>query len=307
MDGMPCGDGGAPPLPLPSYRSEIPMPDDHPSSSPLDAAGRLGLAKGEVHVWHFPLDVPEDELAALRSVLSPDELARAARFVFDRDRNHYTVARGSLRCILARYVTPDGVRPADIRFAYGRRGKPALAAPFDATGVTFNLSHSGNRALAAIAGGGLPVGVDIERIDPGRACAGIAARFFSAVEQATLAAVPEERYALGFFKCWASKEAYIKGRGAGLSIPLDGFDVCADPDAPVRLLRPYAGRWTDAAGPDDADPDAVPVGDEDAAAAAEWTLHDIAAEPGYAAALATVRMPSRILSFIWPGTAAMLR
>src|SRR5690242_18832821 len=135
------------------------MPDDHPSPSTPNAAaaaavaaGRLGLAAGEVHVWHLPLAVPPYELAALRTVLAPDELARAARFVFDRDRNHYTVARGSLRCILARYVAaPGGARPAaDIRFAYGRSGKPVLAAPFDATGITFNLSHSGTRAVAAI-------------------------------------------------------------------------------------------------------------------------------------------------------------
>ncbi|HEY0525039.1 MAG TPA: 4'-phosphopantetheinyl transferase superfamily protein [Stellaceae bacterium] len=287
------------------------MPDDHPSSStPNSAAGRHRLAPGEVHVWHLPLDVPQYQLAALRSILAPDEQARAARFVFDRDRDHYTVARGSLRCILARYMeaTLGGVRPADLRFAYGRNGKPALASPFDATGITFNLSHSGTRALAAVAGGGSPVGIDIERIDTSRACAGIAGRFFSPAEQATLAAVPEERYALGFFKCWASKEAYIKGRGAGLKIPLDGFDVCPDPDAPARLLRPYAERWIDAAGPGEDDAGAVAVtGDEDAAAAAEWMLHDVAAEPGYAAALATVGMPSRILSFAWPGAAPMPR
>src|SRR5690349_3717610 len=82
-------------------------------------------------------------------------------------------------------------------------------------------------------------------------------------------AEPAERFALGFFKCWASKEAYIKGRGAGLSIPLSGFDVCPDPDAPARLLRPYAGRWI-GAGEDAEDADAPADGnDEDAAAEAD--------------------------------------
>jgi 4'-phosphopantetheinyl transferase len=288
------------------------QPSLRPVRPPAKAAGRLELAAGEVHVWHLPLDVAPEELAALRTLLAPDELKRAARFVFDRDRNHFTVARGSLRCILARYLTAPGggaVQPGDIRFAYGRRGKPVLAAPFDGAGTSFNLSHSGSRALAAVTGGDFPIGVDIERIDTSRACAGIASRFFSAAEQAALAAVAEERYAYGFFKCWASKEAYIKGRGAGLSIPLDGFDVCPDPARPPRLLRPYAERWVKVGEPDDGD-EASPIParvDEDAAAGAEWMLHAVAEDPGYASALATVGMPSRIVSYAWPGAAAMLR
>src|SRR5436190_2114622 len=63
----------------------------------------------------------------------------------------------------------------------------------------------------------------------------IAARFFSLPEQAMLRAfAPAERVA-AFFRCWTRKEAFIKLLGAGLSFPLDEFDVSLAPDAAELL------------------------------------------------------------------------
>ena len=40
----------------------------------------------EVHVWRVFLDVTTDEFEKLREYLSVDELARAERFHFEKDR-----------------------------------------------------------------------------------------------------------------------------------------------------------------------------------------------------------------------------
>ena len=67
----------------------------------------------------------------------------------------------------------------------------------------------------------MEVGVDIEFIDKSVASEEVAKRFFSMNEFATLEALPQSLRLEGSFHCWARKEAYIKARGMGLSIPLD--------------------------------------------------------------------------------------
>ena len=114
------------------------------------------LGEDEVHVWRIALDCGDGD--SLRSGLSSDELARAARFHFERDRTRFSVARAALREILAHYL---GASPDEIAFVYGGHGKPALAPPHG--DLRFNLSHSHDVALCAVARG-REVGVDVERI-----------------------------------------------------------------------------------------------------------------------------------------------
>jgi 4'-phosphopantetheinyl transferase len=180
------------------------------------------------------LDVPEARLTRLRLLLDAGERARAERFVFERHRRRFTAARGLLRETLAAELGGD---PAALRFEYGPRGKPRLAAGSD-DGLRFNVSHSGELLLIALARGA-ELGVDVEAVRPDIDHAAIARRFFSACEQAALLALPDPLRARGFFAIWTRKEAYVKLLGGGLSIPLDGFDVSLD--EPARLLRGAAG------------------------------------------------------------------
>jgi 4'-phosphopantetheinyl transferase len=192
----------------------------------------LELDAGAVHVWRVDLDAPAHDRDALRSTLTPDELARAARFVFVRDRERFVVGRGLLRAILVRYM---GDSPSALRFGYNMHGKPFLSAP-DSDALQFNVSHTKQLALIAVRRRG-QVGIDIERIREPIDYAPIAAEMFSAAERAALYATPEPLRLSAFFGFWTRKEAYIKARGEGLGSALNQFDTTLRSDELVGVVR----------------------------------------------------------------------
>ena len=194
---------------------------DHDVRAFLEPTANLALSKDAVHVWRAALDVPETQIGVLRETLDEDELRRAERFRFPEHRRHFIVARGILRRLLARYLN----EPADrIGFEYNRYGKPFLKEQGSSL-IRFNLSHSGGMALYVFSRI-REVGIDIEwtRRRMGDA-EQIATRFFSPREAKVLLGIPEHLRKEAFFGCWTRKEAYIKARGKGLSIPLDRFEV----------------------------------------------------------------------------------
>ena len=234
----------------------------------------LVLARGEVHVWRANLDQAPSRIQDFLLTLAADERARAQRFYFERDRDHFIVARGVLRAILGRYSSRA---PEGLSFTYGAHGKPALAGASGAEAIRFNVSHSGEVALYAVARG-VEVGVDLERIRFDVSAAEIAERFFSRREVEMLRALPADAQRDGFFRCWTRKEAYIKARGEGLSLPLDQFDVSLAPGEPAELIgtRP------------------------DPAEASRWSLEEIIPAPGYVGAVAAEARGWRLACWQWP-------
>jgi 4'-phosphopantetheinyl transferase len=197
----------------------------------------LTLGENEVHIWRAWLDVDAREFARLSSYLSPDELLRANRFVFSRDRHHFTVARGRLRELLGLYLKATA---ESFRFRTGRNGKPSLAEDIP---VRFNLTHSHGLALFGFVINH-ELGIDVEKVRAEFASKEIAERYFSAAEQRELSQLPAEMHTDAFFLCWTRKEAYVKAHGDGLQIPLDSFDVSLTPGKPEILRSMDHERWS---------------------------------------------------------------
>jgi 4'-phosphopantetheinyl transferase len=221
------------------------------------------LQPGEVHVWRLTLDHP---VQLYLDLLQPEEIARANRFHFERDRKHFVIARGFLRRLLGSYLQTD---PKQLQFSYGAYGKPALDGEFRGSTLRFNLSHSHGVALYALTEG-REIGVDVEHERADFAGKDIAERFFSPLEVEVLCGLAEDDRVAGFFRCWTRKEAYIKATGRGLSQPLDGFDVTLEPGDDVALLRTDDGSTE------------------------RWRLVNVAVGPGYAGALAVEKPVSEI-------------
>jgi 4'-phosphopantetheinyl transferase len=218
------------------------------------------LTLSDVHLWLASLTVTDQEFDTLSRTLSSDELERADQFVFERDQRNFIVGRGLLRDILARYLD---CQSEDIRFDYTPHSKPRLGSMGTSLRVEFNLSHSSGLLVLAVSGG-RRVGVDVERVRPLPNLDQLASNSVSEYERNVLSALDPGDKLPGFFRCWTRKEAYLKARGDGLSIPLNSFDMSLAPDNPIGML---SNRM---------DPNEV----------SRWSFYTFIPEEGFIAALA---------------------
>jgi 4'-phosphopantetheinyl transferase len=193
------------------------------------------MIAGEIHVWRVRLDAAETPAP------TAGEAARATRFATPDLRRRYLRSHGALRAILG------GMTDARLDFAVTEMGKPFLPS---APHVKFNLSHSHDMALVAVALD-VEIGVDVEWIRPLSDYAALAERFFPPSQAA------EVDGELDFFRRWTRIEAALKARGVGL----------------------YAAG-TELSG--------------------EWTIADLDAAPGYAAAAAAPREGMRVVMHDFP-------
>ena len=221
---------------VPTLRAHVSDRDDNGDWTPGMPSPPLSHA--DVHIVLFPIDAGHDDAGL--EWLDDDERARAARFIRSEDARRFVAAHAMVRVVLGRCLD---VAPTAVRFTVDTYGKPVLCEA--ESGIRFNLSHSGDRALLAIATR-REIGVDIER-ERDIEVLDLATRFFAPGECRSLSALPVDHRLSAFYRCWTRKESFIKARGHGLSFPLNGFEVgladeselVACPAAPSELQR-----WT---------------------------------------------------------------
>ncbi len=221
-----------------------------------------------VRIWRAHLDsMPAAVLEELGALLDSAEHTRAARFHFEQDRQHYVVTRGLLRSLLGAELDKN---PSTLVFEYGSRGKPAIVAGAHDRALRFNVSHSSGWAMFALAwdrevGIDLECGPRLERDD--NSLSQLAARILSIRELATWHDLPNDaQRRVAFLRAWTRKEAYAKATGQGVFDELDRIEVALDAAAPKSSLTlPAANAEGRTRG---------------------WTIHDLSAPDGFAAALA---------------------
>ncbi len=210
---------------------------------------------------------PRDWLA----LLDPEERTRNARFMVEPPRRLHLAARVLVRETLSHYRAVD---PRDWRFGRNAYGRPHVEAPEHGRTLHFNLSHTDG--LVALAVSEAPdIGVDVEMVARRLDCDRLAPRVFAPAELEAYARLAAGERRSAFFVLWTLKEAYIKARGMGLSLPLDGFAF--------DISGPEPSITFNARCPDDAE---------------RWRFRHFAPTPGHRAALA---MPAGIedLRVLW--------
>jgi 4'-phosphopantetheinyl transferase len=146
------------------------------------------------------------------------------------------------RIVLSRYAA---VAPAEWQFIKGEHDKPALAAPFDAHGLHFNLTHA--LGLVAFAIARAPLGIDVENFALREPPLEVARSYFTEFEANALERLAGEAQRARFFALWTLKESWLKADGRGLSAGLENAEFELDDVhrvVAVRLAGDDARSWS---------------------------------------------------------------
>jgi 4'-phosphopantetheinyl transferase len=214
------------------------------------AAGQISGVSSTLQLWlAYPSDLAEPAVEeACAALLDDAERARAPRFRFARHRIEFLATHALTRVALS-HAHP--LAPQAWSFSVNEYGKPS---PVPECGLHFNQSNSLELAVCLIArpdamGGAIAdVGVDVESFARAEEIVPLASRVFSAAERGQLDALPVAERPDRSLSLWTLKEAYIKARGMGLSLPLEGISFLFDGARAMRLevasgIDDEPGRW----------------------------------------------------------------
>jgi 4'-phosphopantetheinyl transferase len=209
-------------------------------------------------IWRV-LPKVEVGLDELRATLTPDERATVARYHFERDRARAVVSRGTLRVLLGTLL---GRAAGAIELTTGEQGKPFLRGGE----LSFNVSHGEEHLLIGLTRPARAIGVDVEGGSHTLDVDSLAPTVFTPLERAALARYVGMDRRAAFLRAWTRKEAYLKARAVGLSLPLQDFSVSLAEEHVATLAS-----------------------DVDPAEASRFTLHGLRAPSTYAAAACWAR------------------
>ena len=211
-------------------------------------------------VWQVRLSQAGSNLTALESILSPTERARAAAFLRPAPRRQFVVARAALRTVLGQCL---GMDPTACHFSFNAHGKPSLVMPSLQSSLQFNVSHSGDVVLIAVADG-VAVGVDVEAHRHIDDMAALAASILGPEDLVRWHADSAAEGAAAFYRVWTCKEAIAKAIGCGLTMDFKTLRVRLAPGLATVLACPVP----------------APGGAE------TWCLRELEVADGYSACLA---------------------
>ena len=185
------------------------------------------LTGNDVHVWLFHVNTTPPSIKRFYPLLDAAEKERSERFIHFMHRKRFIAAHGFIRTVLAMYTQ----LPAEnLQFAKAERGKPQL---IDVSDLQFNLSHSHDIAMLAVARNA--IGMDVEYVSRKNDWQKIMQRFFTESEQQKILALDISQQQRAFFHVWTRKEAHMKVTGLGLFLAPGQFTVSVPPE-PAALL-----------------------------------------------------------------------
>lgn len=234
----------------------------------------LALGPNEIDCWL--IDSRNEDPKLCEAILNCSEWQRAERYKNRTLRRRFIVNRAMVRQILSRYLI---IGPAEIEFAVGEFGKPALDGVAERSGVVFNVSHSGEYLAVVVAREQL-IGVDIEQHKASNALPGLVKKCFADTEAHYWRSLPEAQRRHVFYDIWTCKESFVKAVGRGIAL---GLNQCV-------LALPDSGRWLSV-------PDSYAPADA-------WKSRALTLTQGYSGAITSNKLTAEVRYQCWSGGSA---
>jgi 4'-phosphopantetheinyl transferase len=183
---------------------------------------------------------------AAQDVLSSSELNRLSGFVRASDRARFAQSHALLRRSVADLLgCPLHLVIIDQRcdVCGNQHGAPVVTAP---ESLYVSLAHTEDTAACVIAREA-PVGVDLEPADRAVELRHVRV-VLTPAEFRRIEDLPVARRRTELLRLWVRKEAYAKGRGLGVRLPLESIEITETAGAlrlaPVGADDGEAARWS---------------------------------------------------------------
>ena len=175
---------------------------------------------GGVAIAHADLRPDQSREAEALARMDPEERRQWLKYL-PGPRRRFTLCRAALRAILCGRLD---CRNEHLSFGNSKYGKPFAMVGGVKSQLSFNVSHSGNHGLIAVAPRGR-LGIDLEERVPKRNLDGLVEAVMGPDEQAELASLRGLDRLRLFYRLWTFKEAVIKALGTGFSTDISRFQV----------------------------------------------------------------------------------
>jgi 4'-phosphopantetheinyl transferase len=199
-----------------------------------------------VEVWYaLAADVRASGVKGrIEALLTAEERKRHAAYLFDVNKDEYLLTRALAHGALASRL---GATPGSLAFVRNAYGRPELSPR---AALHFNLTNTVELVACAISADH-EIGVDAEPLRRADTVLDISESVFRAPELAALKRLPADAARRRAVALWTLKEAYMKARGMGMSIPPLGFEIAFDErtGAPTSLscfppVEDVPARWS---------------------------------------------------------------
>ena len=177
-----------------------------------------GNQHDEIHVWSHTIHFDDPFLREAPYLLSNEELTRAGKYHFEKDKRVYESGHVFIRKILSHYTSVEATK---LELSPIVNQKPVLGnSPFI---LHFNISHSGNKILVAV-GFNSDVGIDVEKVIPDFDMDGFAEANYHSNELEHFRTLKNHEESDYFYRIWTRKEAWLKLTGEGINDKLKELD-----------------------------------------------------------------------------------